>query len=284
MSTTIFAEFNSNSWLGIPRTAVDVLPVTAGLLVGQVPVEDVGLSGTSYPKSRLRLSNYLLHNRSGGVITCGLVGMYPDKSWVAGSWTHATTTFADDTTDAQDVGAGDFAIFTTTDNDGFVVGCRYPFNVISVDQSTASNGAPTVDYAYWGVPLNGSATTSDWRTITNGVAPSYSAAAAERLIVTTQPLSLMRLTATGSTFTGAPLGYYFIRVRGTTAPVTTGGTAARLYVGTILHEFMEAVADNATFDPNEGSISTRPLPGGIVAIQSFWSVAADGNFACVEVE
>jgi hypothetical protein len=54
--------------------------------------------------------------------------------WSAGKFVAATTTYTDETTDAKDLGADDFTIQTTTNQDGFLVG--------GGQQSTYTGGTP----------------------------------------------------------------------------------------------------------------------------------------------
>ena len=69
--------------------------------------------------------------------------------WVAGQWTEATHTFTDDTTDAQDVGTSDFALSSTMDNDGHMIGAYGKFEQVIYTIGTADDGTGIYEYRYW---------------------------------------------------------------------------------------------------------------------------------------
>ena len=52
----------------------------------------------------MALGYFSLLNRSGGAASVGIGVRIPNHLWSAGQWVDATTTYTDDTTDAQDVG------------------------------------------------------------------------------------------------------------------------------------------------------------------------------------
>ena len=160
-----------------------------------------------------------LQNNAGGAIACGLGAHLPDSLCKLGSWVDATTTFTDDTTDAQDSGADDFTLSTLTNNDGHVVGCKVPFNAISYDISTAEAGtAGTYQLQYW----NGTA----WTTLTPLVMPVWTAVDTEEVLVFAPPVDW----AKGGSGTDVDDDYYNIRVRATTAPGTTAALAKRIHI------------------------------------------------------
>lgn len=68
--------------------------------------------------------------------------------WKAGQYTASGGTYTDDTTDAQDDGAADFQVFSTTNDDGMYVSCVNPFNVVLLDTfaPSAAAGDITVEY------------------------------------------------------------------------------------------------------------------------------------------
>ena len=269
----VFNHVNPNLWLGTPRTAVNTVPVTAGLRMGD----------PTTGRGRVRLQGGQISNVTAGA--CGLGMLFADAQVVAGSWTNATTTFANDTTDAQDIDIDDFALFTTTASDGFIVGCSEPFNMLSIDQTTASSGgSPVFAYAYWGRPTTGLASASTgWQTVaTNLITASWTAAAAERLVVVNVPVDLEVAVVSGDITGGAPLvGKYAIRVIATTAPSTAGGTAARIYAGRELHRTVSAGANTENNFGGGIGADARIIDGG-VGLQSFYATAAASNHLYLE--
>jgi hypothetical protein len=159
-----------------------------------------------------------LQNNAGGAIACGLGVHLPDSLGKLGSWVDATTTFTDDTTDAQDSDADDFTISTLTNNDGHVIGCKVPFNAVSYDITTAEGGsAGTYQLQYW----NGTA----WTTLVPLVMPTF-ASQAEHVLVFAPPVDWVK----GGSGTGVDSDYYNIRVRATTAPGGPAAVAKRIHL------------------------------------------------------
>jgi len=197
-----------------------------------------------------------LQNRSGGAAHVGLGVRIPTTLWKAGQWTNATTTYTDDTTDAQDVGANDFALETTTDNDGFIVSSAVKFNAICLDIGTASvTGTPVRTLEY-------STGTTTWTAITNGIVMPVSGGhwtAAETLIWWIPPVDWTVLAAGHGT--GVSTGQYAIRVRSTTAPTGTAGLADSMSVHRIYWS-LEGLADNNVYEiPLGGMYAPLELNG-----------------------
>lgn len=209
----------------------------------------------------IEVAEIVVTNRSGAAADMGWGYIMPTTHWLAGQWDDSETpAYVEDTTDAQDAGATDFPLFTTTDDDGFVIQCDYPFNVIGIDLGTAEAGGPTYVYSYW----NGSA----WTTIdqTNQVfnLPDYtSTPPANEYIAFPTPYDWVQL-ATGDTPVdthGLTAGKYAVRVVATTAP-TTAPVADDLWIATLV-DFEPQIADDAALSfmvpeniliPNNASI------------------------------
>ena len=88
-----------------------------------------------------------------------------EDNWYAGQYDGSTPSYTDDTTDAQDVGAGDFSIATTTFTNGFYVAGDFTFSKMvfaGVQPGTVGSAVGTYQY-YDG---------STWTTI-----PSFNASA-----------------------------------------------------------------------------------------------------------
>lgn len=86
-------------------------------------------------------------------------------NWTAGQLSSAGGTYTDDTTDAQDVGADDFIIATSTASTGFFIGCDYTFNkaVFSNVTGVTATGSVGFVFQYFGAPSYGASAT--WNTI-----------------------------------------------------------------------------------------------------------------------
>src|ERR1043166_2077550 len=96
------------------RSNVDYTPIDTAYPVrlrGTNQQTDVGLLyqpprynvGGSVPRGPgLALGYFALHNRSASSLTAAGIGVrIPNYLWIAGQWTDSTTTFTEDTRDAQ---------------------------------------------------------------------------------------------------------------------------------------------------------------------------------------
>lgn len=198
--------------------------------------------------------NYLhYHNRSGSSANVGVGVRIAKNAWSAGQWTNATTTFADDTTDAQSTATGDFPLeVASTNNDGFIVSSLTLFSALSILVSVASTGSPvrTVEY---------STGASTWSAMTNILFAGASAnfGVGENLIWWIPPSDWTPMTASHGT--GVNVGEYGIRMRATTAP-TVAAVATSISIHRIYFMFggvansgiyeLRASGDPFTFDPH----------------------------------
>jgi len=204
-----------------------------------------------------------LQNRSGSTVIAGFGGRLPIDLWKAGQWTNGNTTYIEDTTDAQDAGANDFALTTTTNNDGIIVLSKIPFNLIDVIVGTAAaGGSPAYDFAY-------SLAGGTWSTIAVAdmhVGPAF-AATGENLIWWDMPTN-WGLTESGHA-TGIPTGYYGVRMRATTAPNATAALATNLVLGVIIAS-VDSLADDglASWDPEGSELELPPQCDGLALCMS----------------
>ena len=78
-----------------------------------------------------------------------------------------SSTYADDTANAQSGTSNAAVPAMATTNNGIILGATVPFNVIAFDVTTAPTGTPVYDTAYWGFPTSGSqASAATWQQIT----------------------------------------------------------------------------------------------------------------------
>ena len=181
-----------------------------------------------------------LANHSGSAVVLGAGTRKAKYRWKAGTWVQATTTYTDETTDAQSAAANDVPLETLTVNDGFVVLCLDKFNLIDLFVGTAGVGAAiTHDFAY--------SKAGAWNLFTpiaNMVVPPPNTAgqnwAAGENIMWWDVFPDWDVT-TGAEGTAIPSGYYGIRVR---APIvgTTAALANTLSVHYMAY-YQKAVAD-----------------------------------------
>ena len=219
--------------------------------------------------ARLQLAYFALQNRSGGAANVGIGVRLPLAIWKAGQWTDATTTYTDDTTDFQDAGTSDAALETTTNNDGFIVSSTKIFNALAINVGTASVGTPTRTLEY-------STGTSTWTAITNYISFAGSGAnyaTGESIIVWVPPANWAVMAAGHGT--GVTVGHYGIRIRATTAPVTTAGVASTMSVHR-MYFLTEGLADNNLIDLPMGGMYFPMDPQG-EALVSYISTVNNQN-------
>lgn len=188
--------------------------------------------------TRFAVKRIEVQNRSGAPCNIGFGGRLPDDQtlWKAGKYvTGAPGTYTDDTADAHNSVAGDFELSTLVNNDGCIVLCQIPFNILSIIVSQAANGAPVWDLEY-------SKAGGAWTSIgANAFSLPVFTSATEHVAWWEMPLD-WAVTDAGHA-TDIPLGYYGIRLRATTAPTITAALATQLIPG-ILVQATENVADN----------------------------------------
>ena len=231
----------------------------------------------------MALGYFSLHNRSAATVVAGIGVRVPNYLWTFGQWTDATTTYTNDTTDAQDAGDDDVALETTTNSDGFVILSRVPFNAVSFDVTTASLGGTAVRAVRFANAAGTGWQTAESNLLIHNVS-SGDYATGENLIVFFPPVDWGKSSGLA---TGIGNGYYAMNVRATTAPSTTAGLARaveifRLYLGT------EGVADNATLQEEFSGREFRmidTLDQGLVgdALVALFGTANDQNRVSAQV-
>lgn len=232
------------------------------------------------------LSEFSVHNRSGGEAIVGIGGRVDADLWRFYNWTNANyaagTVLTDDTADAQDTDPGDITLDTVnTNNDGFAIGCDMPFNIVSlmINQASASN---TVWQVYYSIASAGTGFSNNFTEITNLYVAPVLSSTGEQLIWFEPPTDWHRVlpataivnrhgrsnrTVLGHT---APSQYLLV-VRSTTAPNATAGTANIMTLGRMYFS-TAGVADSGILTNIGGS--ELHLPAGCDAIAAAISVSA----------
>ena len=244
-------------WLGQPATSSGVVPTSAGV---PTPVNASALAIPGLIMPRSSVSFLEVQNRYTGTTPVAIVGLLSDQNWVAGQWTDTTTTYTDTTSTAQSGVSNSFALETTTQNDGFIVGALYPFGAISLDVTTAGSGTATSHtIEYWngtswvaitaaGMLVDIARTATDW-------------AAQEDLILFTSP----GLWVKGGSGTGVNQSMYNIRIKRTNAIQATAALVRRIYVGIVMFS-IDALAVNTAYSPVTGNMLPLDIPDYIANI------------------
>jgi hypothetical protein len=208
-------------------------------------VNPIGVTWTATPQNGYKVGYFSIYCSAD--VTAGFVGMgvkIANRYWKMGQWTNASTTFTDDTADAQNATANDVALETLTANDGFLIACATPFNAISANITTASGG------------------TAPARAVDYSIATGWSSAAL-------MPVTNAAALATGEAVwawhawpdwvpmtavhgTNVPLGYYGVRFRSTTAPGATAALAQAIEVCRLFW-LTGACAPNSTLSQDFGA-------------------------------
>lgn len=233
---------------------------------GPIGYAEKGGSTVLSPNSggALGIGEVVITNRSGGNIDVGWGWKQPNSLWVAGQIdASATPDFIDDTTDAQDAGAGDFALTTTTNNDGFLIASKIPFHYIGMDVSTAAAGSPVYAVTYY----NGSSMAA--MPLYDSFAVGLASTGAQAIAFPAPHDWAKGTTAAVATTLS---DYYCVQVVATTAP-TTAALASTLWVGTIM-DFYPLLADNAQWDTDMKAEKVIPCGASVLPI---FGTAASGN-------
>lgn len=212
---------------------------------------------------RFGLSFASIQNRTGNVIQCGVGARLHKCGWKAGQWVNGTTTFTDDTVDAQSSGAADFPMETLTANDGFIAAALSQFNCIALDIGTASTGTNptrTIEYSLAG---------GTWTALSNVLVAPVTAghyAVGENIILWGIPPDWAPLEAGHGT--GVPIGMYGMRFRSTTAPGTQAAVANSLSLAKVVLA-IEGLADNSVYEIKPvGEVYFEGLYDSMVAVLS----------------
>ena len=136
--------------------------------------------------------------------------------WWAGQYDGTAITYTDDTTDAQDDGAADFNIVSTTDDDGFYVASAKVFSKIVLKTAEQMAGSPVAVYQYYDGDT--------FQTLTLTTTPNWEAAAGDRTLEFSPPEDwaiwdgVDADDSLGDIIPGSMTGDYVVRVTFSTAP------------------------------------------------------------------
>ena len=264
-SSKVFFSTNPNLWIGRPASAQNVVPLSPCHL--------------PYGPGQLRVVGGHINNAA-SASAVGLGVVMADSEWVFGTWTTATSTFTADTANAQGGVSDAVVLATTTTNNGFIIGAKQAFNMFSLDITTADGGSPVYDVAYWGYPTTGStASAATWQTVATNLIAGVLTSTGEAIWVVDVPSRVMVATTATVKPTGAPNGYYLIRVRATTAATSTAAKLARVYAGVELIR-QSQLAQHAILNLAGGlgaSSRTLTVTNGIMLGAFFGTANANNN-------
>ena len=214
---------------------------TTGVMPFTNIAKDKVLTAPSSPiKESIMVGRVEIGNSSGADASAGWGFQPADASWKAGQvsfdGTDTMDSYTEDTTDAQDAGTGDFALTTTTNDDGFAVQAATPFNVIGVTVSqAAAGGSPAYEYYYW----NGSI----WATL-NVLSAFDPSGTGDKYVTFLAPHDWAAFTATDEPVAtyGFTAGLYGVAVIAATAPSSTAALATKIWPVRLL-DYIETVGD-----------------------------------------
>lgn len=215
------------------------------------PTSQTAAQSTFY-QGTWSLGMFDMHNRSGGAAVLGIGVRIANHFWKAGFYVNATTTFTDDTTDAQDADANDFPLETgATNSDGVIIHSSALFNAITMNVGTADTGGSPVRALRYS-----NAAGTGWTDFANlfvqdGAAAAYSTG--EQILAWAPPADWGKTAA--ALATGLPAGRYAVNLRSTTAP-TTAALVNTMEVWR-LYFLTEAVADNGGLNLTFGAMEFK---------------------------
>lgn len=216
-------------------------------------------------KLSISVNRVEIGNSTGSAASAGWGIIHTDAMWQAGQWDNSSvgSEATDDTTDAQDSGTNDFALTTTTDDDGFYIESDYFFGLVEINVGVAAaGGSPVYEYSYY----NG----SSWTTFTPKVAPDFSGTGKKYLLFNIDP----SLWSRG----GVTAGKLAIRCRATTAPSSTAALASTIKIATLEH-YLEKVADGDAAKDQYLKPYKLPFRGALTA---YCSAANANNWMKIE--
>lgn len=235
-----------------------------GGVPGAASVVDVPMEG-------MVIRRFELHAIATG--DAGIGFRWANRTWNAGQWTEVGSVFTDDTTDAQDLGADDFALETTTVNDGFVILATRPFSWVSINVTTAGAAtANTHTVRYSNFAGTGWTAVDADSTFTDTFTNAADYAAGEILFTWSPPDNWGRVVSIGT----VPAGYYALNVRATVV-AGAAALAGSIEVGNLMA--VNAVAANGTYGP-EWSTLSDPWADALVA---FFGASNGGDRVYAEV-
>lgn len=217
----------------------------------------------------------LLNNVSNSNIGIGF--RIHNSYWRAGIYDG--TTFTEDTTDAQDLGANDFIIGAdgvAADTTEFIILSTIPFDWFSINVGTAeAGGTPTIDHS---LQYSNSAGTG-FTAYTGGYLNNFQLTntvigAGAREFVWAAPNDWGKTT----TLTGLPVGYYALQI--TSNQAEAGNTAA---LGTAMEIGTMRVASQVAADTIYASDSAQMSLAEADAVVAFFSNNDPDNRVTIEV-
>lgn len=199
--------------------------------------------------TRFVVKEFSLHNRSGSAAVLGIGGRIQRSVWTFSAWDDseyaAGVALTDETADAQNSTTGDVNLDTVgTANDGFMIGCDVPFNMVALMISQAST-AGTAWAAYYSKASAGTGFSNNYTEITNFyVAPDFSSTG-EQIIWFDAPSDWYRVLPDTAIVNRhgrsnlQVLGYtapsqYRLVVKSTTAPNATRGQLTLANLGHVV--------------------------------------------------
>ena len=202
--------------------------------------------------------NVRAYNNSGSAINVGILQLLSKPQWNLYDYTALSTSYTNVTASIQS--GSSTQIFSTTNNDGFLVSASYQFGMIGMTVST-SGASGVYTYKYW----NGTSFT----TLTTLEVPAYSSTA-DIWVVFQPPADWV---AGG----GPNASQFAILIQGTTAPANTVNIN-NMWLGRFL-ELYEAVPNNAVVQLSFPDSKPLLLEGGCGVIPYFATAAAANQVA-----
>jgi len=174
------------------------------------------------------------------------------------------TTLTDST--AAIAGGASTQILSTSNNDGFLVGCNEAFGLVGFTVSQAESGSPVYTYKYW----NG----ASFATLNTQVVPTSYATSPEQLIIFMPPIDWVKGGAITSV-TGIDQNKFHIYVKATTGP-GTAVKVSKMWIGEMI-DYAAAVANNGSLEWKVSATNLAKLFESGDGLLPFFGVAGVKN-------
>jgi hypothetical protein len=243
------------------------------------PPSDLGVTTRYTFREGLYVRNFDLNNRSGSTASVGIGGRIANRHWIGGRLSADGATFTDLTSSMQSSTLTATLQVTGANQTGFIIGCKFPFDWVSVnitmaetDDDSGGEINHTVQYSNaagtgW-TNLGVNAALTDGFTLTG---TPYAAAATNLVVM--KPSDWGKWTSTV-----LPKDYYYLRFTSVGREASdVAAVATGIEIGQLLA--LESVADNGIWEMETVDF-WMPTADGIVA---YFSVANAGNRVYAEV-
>lgn len=218
------------------------------------------------------LHKFELQNRSGSSANCGVGFRVANRIWVGGRFAANGATFTDLTSSLQAQTTATLQV-AGADQTGFVIGCKIPFNWVSINLTTAetnAGGSTVADHKVYYSDLAG----TSWTEITSGIAFTDDFTLANTVYTAAVKDFVWAPPKTWGAWTSTvlPHGYYYLRFTSAEREASdVAAVATGAEVGVM--QCMEGLGDGEIYADDSADFGCEYATG----LVAYFSVADGGN-------